>query len=88
LLRGKVRVDVDRLEEPAQLGYEIGEVEVLADSAAHVPQAEALVKAYMCAHELTSTKVPLGKLMKLIKELRPQHWEALKRSLGGSVTRG
>jgi len=42
-MRGKVRVDMDRLEEPAQLGYAIGEVEVLADSAAQVPQVGGAV---------------------------------------------
>ena len=54
----------------------------MAACAAQVPEAEALVETFMRAHQLTSSKVPLGKLMTVIKETRPLHWQALKNSLG------
>ena len=41
--------------------------QVIAETCAGVPQAEAVVEAYMRAFELTSSSAPLGKLMTLIK---------------------
>jgi hypothetical protein len=50
-------------------------VEVLADSLGEVPEAEALVEAFMREYELTSEKAPLAKLLTVIKTLHPHHWQ-------------
>jgi hypothetical protein len=50
-------------------------VEVVAHSLGEVPEAEALIEAFMREHELTSENAPLGKLLTIIKALRPHHWQ-------------